>query len=470
MKFILFICIAVVLCYPFFLAKDGVPFFVQKPEHYFFNDTDSIFNNTTKRNKFLQLFFFDDEIKKKENFHLCSFKDDILKKNKEISYSSNNRLIRLFNFYCEKSNSNIRYISHPHWKSFVFKTNDGKKFCKKSNNCATIIEDGEKLVLGWDSHRIEVFYPYEKFKYKFLPRTYDLGKAKNMEELNESYLNSFVEIKTPSGGIGNQLFSYWTGVVYALKNKKTPLFYSKLGVEDFLDLPFKTTNKVQFKYEEKPGYVKKYVDHFASNGSSAHRLNPNKSFIYLNGYFQSWENFKGYEDYIREHTIFANKMNHKSNEISKKMQNENSVSIHVRRGDYIWQGYILLTNQYYDQAIEYIKENIDNPHFYIFSNDITWTKENLKLDVPHTFVDWNKRDYEDLQLMTFAKHHIIANSTFSWWGAFLSKNKNKIVIAPDKHSSMDETWIKPCLAPDFIVVPVKRYYYDRNKKEFVTKE
>lgn len=457
--------------YPFLLAKDGVPFFIQKPEHYFFNDTDSVFNNVTKRNKFLSLFFLEDEIKKKENLHLCFFKDSILEKNKEISYSSNNRLKRLFNFYCEKRDENIRYISHPHWEGFVFKTSDGKKFCKQENNCASIIEDGEKvLVLGWDSYGVDVFYSYEKFKYKFLPKTYDLSKLKNMAELNETYLNSFVEIKTPSGGIGNQLFSYWTGVVYALKHRKIPLFYSKLGIENFLDLPFKTTNKVQFKYEEKPGYVKKYVDYFASNGSSAHRLNPNKSFIHLNGYLQSWENFKGYEDYIREHTVFTNKMNDKSVAISQKMQNENSVSMHVRRGDYILHGYILLTNQYYEQAIEYMKKNLDNPHFYIFSNDIKWVKENLKIDVPHTFVDWNRHDYEDLQLMTYAKHHIIANSTFSWWGSFLSKSKNKIIISPDKHASWDENWIKSILDPSFVIIPVERYYYDRTKKEFVTKE
>ena len=234
-------------------------------------------------------------------------------------------------------------------------------------------------------------------------------------------------------------------------------------------MPFKTTEKPKFQYDKKPGYIQRYVNKFAGNGSSHHDINEKGNFIYLNGYSQSWRNFVGYEDYIRENTVFKYPMLEKSREISQKMQRENSVSIHVRRGDYVSQGYILLTQNYYNQAVSYMKANLDNPHFYIFSNDIDWVRKNLKIDAPYTIVDWNNKDYQDLQLMSYCKNHIIANSTFSWWGAFLSKNKNKIVIAPNKHVSWNLDWIKPTLAPDFVVIDVETHYWDSRKKEFITK-
>jgi hypothetical protein len=116
--------------------------------------------------------------------------------------------------------------------------------------------------------------------------------------------------------------------------------------------------------------------------------------------------------------VFTNHVQPKSQEIMKKMKNENAVSIHVRRGDYVLQGYILLTQNYYNKAIKYIKQNVKNPHFYIFSNDTNWVKENLTFDGEYTIIDWTKRDYEDLQLMSKCKHFINANSSFSWWGSF----------------------------------------------------
>ena len=94
--------------------------------------------------------------------------------------------------------------------------------------------------------------------------------------------------------------------------------------------------------------------------------------------------------------------------------------------------------------MKYIKKRIDTPHFYIFSNDSLWVKENLKLD-NMTIVDWNsgKDSYKDMLLMSKCKHNIIANSSFSWWGAWLNNNSNKIVISPDK-------WFNDIEAPDVI--------------------
>jgi hypothetical protein len=101
------------------------------------------------------------------------------------------------------------------------------------------------------------------------------------------------------------------------------------------------------------------------------------------------------------------------------------ISIHVRRGDYLHQQYHhpICSAEYYSQAIDLINENIP---IVIFSDDINWCKENIKAD----FYIENNKNYEDLYLMTKAKHNIIANSSFSWWGAWLNKNPDKIVVAP----------------------------------------
>ncbi len=469
MKYILLLILyGVVFFYPFSLYEKGVSFFSQEPEYFFFSRQESIFNNKDKKNNFLSLFFSENERKKFKELHVCLFQKEILQRNKKILFAEPNRLKRFFDTACIKRSDAIRFATHKMWKNYLYKSFDGKKICKEWNNCATLIEDdSDHMVLGWDRHGVEVFAKTDD-EYKSMPVTFDL--AQKDENLKEDKLKGFVEIQIPSGGLGNQLFGYWSGVIYALKNNKKPLFYQKSHIEEYLILPYKTSEKVKFNYGAQPEYIKKHVENFVSNGSSHHTINEKGNFIYLNGYSQSWRNFTGYEDYIREHTVFKYPMLAKSKEIAQKMQQENSVSIHVRRGDYVWQGYVLLTQKYYTQAIEYMNANLDNPHFYIFSNDMKWVRENLKIDAPHTFVDWNKKDYQDLELMSFCKNHIIANSTFSWWGAFLSKNKNKIIIAPDKHASWTGDWFNSLLAPDFVTLDVDFYYWDKKKNDFIIKK
>jgi len=114
-----------------------------------------------------------------------------------------------------------------------------------------------------------------------------------------------------------------------------------------------------------------------------------------------------------------------------------SVSIHVRRGDYVNNDTALKTHgacsiEYYFNAIDRIKSKVKNIHFFVFTNDPVWVEENFKklfFDSRVTFVDGNSQE-EDLWLMSQAKHHIIANSSFSWWGAWLAQHKSQIVIAP----------------------------------------
>ena len=116
------------------------------------------------------------------------------------------------------------------------------------------------------------------------------------------------------------------------------------------------------------------------------------------------------------------------------------MAVHVRRGDYVLPKYEKQYGKtnlgYYAQAAEYVSSKISNPHFFIFSDDIAWCKENLKFSAAGattTYVDSRsagpKASYH-LHLQTLCKHNIVANSSFSWWGAWLNQNPGKIVIAP----------------------------------------
>lgn len=145
---------------------------------------------------------------------------------------------------------------------------------------------------------------------------------------------------------------------------------------------------------------------------------------------------KNIEDIIRKKFTLKNKPTEKTKNLINKAKVCDSISIHIRRGDYISspktnQFHGACTPDYYKTAIKYIAKNVKNPVFFIFSDDIDWAKDNFKSDYPIYFVS-NKiiPDYEELIIMSKCKHNIIANSSFSWWGAWLNENKDKIVIAP----------------------------------------
>jgi hypothetical protein len=121
-----------------------------------------------------------------------------------------------------------------------------------------------------------------------------------------------------------------------------------------------------------------------------------------------------------------------NNEIISKMQNSNSVSIHFRRGDYIGSVHDVLKNDYYAQAIAYIKQHVENPFFYIFSDDIEYVRNHYDLSENSLYIDHNKGEesYWDIFLMSNCKHNVIANSGFSFWGAWLNKSFGSKVVAP----------------------------------------
>lgn len=162
---------------------------------------------------------------------------------------------------------------------------------------------------------------------------------------------------------------------------------------------------------------------------------------FYDGYWQSYQYFDSCRDVIlKEFTFPKISMEDKLNfELNERLKNEeNSVGIHIRRGDYLknWKYRGLCGIDYYQKAIAYILEHIKSPKFFLFSDDINWVKENISpllkgYDV--TFVNWNHNinSYKDMQLMAMCKNLIIANSSFSWWAAYLNQN-NPIVVAPEK--------------------------------------
>ncbi|WP_421535362.1 alpha-1,2-fucosyltransferase [Pseudomonas marginalis] len=154
---------------------------------------------------------------------------------------------------------------------------------------------------------------------------------------------------------------------------------------------------------------------------------------YLSGYWQSERYFKIIESIIRKDFSFKLPMDNENSRTANLISNTEAVSLHIRRGDYVNNSaYSACSLDYYQAAISHFTHMNKPPTFFIFSDDINWVKEHLKIEHPHCYVDHNNgaASYNDMRLMSLCKHNIIANSSFSWWGAWLNANNDKIVITP----------------------------------------
>ncbi len=179
--------------------------------------------------------------------------------------------------------------------------------------------------------------------------------------------------------------------------------------------------------------------------------------VYLDGYWQTERYFKDIEQIIRREFTIKLEPDAVNRRMAEIITNANSVSIHVRRADYVNNA---STNkihgtcplEYYREGTEIIARQTPNPHFYVFSDDPVWVQKNLPINYTTTYVTHNDADknYEDLRLMSLCRHNIIANSSFSWWGAWLNSNPMKIVIYPHRwfnetniniEDLMPETWM-----------------------------
>lgn len=181
-----------------------------------------------------------------------------------------------------------------------------------------------------------------------------------------------------------------------------------------------------------------------------------KGNILLWGRWQSEKYFSNWQDVVRNAFRFKDTLNGEAAEITKEIEESSSVSLHVRRGDYVnfkaVKKIMGKTNtSYYGAAVGYIAQRVDHPHFFVFSDDIAWCREHIKPPFPTTYLDeatQGPKSSFHLRLMSLCKHNIIANSTFSWWGAWLNTHPDKIVIAPKRwyHNGNDdivpEAWIK----------------------------
>ena len=160
---------------------------------------------------------------------------------------------------------------------------------------------------------------------------------------------------------------------------------------------------------------------------------------FLEGYFQSEKYFKNYEDILRNDFKIKKTIQKSNLVLLKKIDAASSVSVHVRRGDYVSDldtrnHHGALGFDYYSTSIKLIDKKITDPVFFIFSDEPQLVEKNLSFPFPFTIISGNINEfcYEDLLLMSRCRHHIIANSSFSWWGAWLDARPNKIVIAPKK--------------------------------------
>ncbi len=159
--------------------------------------------------------------------------------------------------------------------------------------------------------------------------------------------------------------------------------------------------------------------------------------VLLQGFWQSEKYFKDAQKLIRKDFIVKNPPTGNNKAVLLYIEEVNAVSLHVRRGDYVTskatnEFHGTATLDYYRKAMAYMAKKIEHPHFFVFSDDTAWCKKNLKIDFPATYVDHNpaNKGFEDMRLMIACDHHIIANSSFSWWGAWLNPSKDKIVAAP----------------------------------------
>lgn len=176
---------------------------------------------------------------------------------------------------------------------------------------------------------------------------------------------------------------------------------------------------------------------------------------YYEGYWQNEGNFKHIREKILEAYTFPEFTDERNLQLAERLKNTNAVSCHIRRGDYLKEpAMCVCTPGYYARAITEMYEKVKPELYVIFSDDIQWCKENIGDMIGEceaVFVDWNKgeQSFRDIQLMTLCKHNIIANSSFSWWGAWLNQNEDKVVVAPEAfmkivpvNDPICENWIK----------------------------
>jgi len=264
------------------------------------------------------------------------------------------------------------------------------------------------------------------------------------------------------GGLGNQMFQYALGRHLSLLNQ-TDLLLDFTSLNAITDLHIKRNYELDIFHVQARQATAKELQPF-------HRLQHNRmvrvtqrlfpslfrnylvnekthafdpsilasaDHSWLNGFWQTENYFMQIEDVIRQDFEFKPPLSGLNKTLAEKICACESLSIHVRRGDYTQPETLafhgMCSPDYYYKAVELLSKRATIEQLFIFSDDPEWVKEHLKFKLPATYISHNtgKHSFEDMRLMSLCKHNIIANSSFSWWGAWLNANKNKLVVAPD---------------------------------------
>ena len=267
------------------------------------------------------------------------------------------------------------------------------------------------------------------------------------------------------GGLGNQLFQFAFGtaagattgakILYCVDQVEHYKLHHGLEINKAfdVDLQFATKSEIEATLgifhpptmrrvlEKAAGFninVRRNA-HFESKTFSWSRLKESDERAYCHGYWQSERYFQENADAIAEKLGTPIGLTTEDRKIIDEMHKYNSVAIHIRRGDYLTRKnqrvFHALQRDYYIRAINEIRKHVSNPVYYVFSDDMKIAQASLiDSEENYKFINHNrgKLSRNDLHLMSSAKHNIIANSSFSWWAAWLNRNKKKIVIAPDR--------------------------------------
>lgn len=280
-----------------------------------------------------------------------------------------------------------------------------------------------------------------------------------------------------SGGFGNQLFSYAFG--YAVAKARNDQFYIDTAIQD-AEWFFRNPDilKMNITYDKRVTYpiTRKFLDRAVFNkvwfrqsiGWKTKELKePDlqklsdpiayckeiKGDIYLRGTWANESWFQSVSDEIRPLFTFKEELSKEAKPIYDEISScETSVTVHVRRGDYVKIG-VAMEPDYYIRAMEEIAKRVKNPQFYCFSEDLQWAEEAFK-EAPFSihYPEYHSEDkgVEDFRLLSAGKHQIISNSTYSWWAAYLNGNQDRQIAIPCRE---DTIWNQETVVEGWISLP-----------------
>ncbi|MFH1461677.1 MAG: alpha-1,2-fucosyltransferase [bacterium] len=251
------------------------------------------------------------------------------------------------------------------------------------------------------------------------------------------------------GGLGNQLFQYAFARYLSLKTGHELIFdlsyfkeqsFRKFDLDKFNIAQYKKLGFIDFLYLKLAKRFPIYFNKLNIINEPDGQKDPEKFLnilpsCYLDGYWQSETYFKEIQTVIKKEFTLKDQLEGDNKNILDKIKNTNSVAIHVRRDDFVSvpqnAPYNVCDLNYYKKALEIINSKVSNSVFFVFSDDSSWCKENIKTGSQTFFIDSNQdRPYIDLFLYSQCKHAIMANSTFSWWATWLNDNSDKVIVAP----------------------------------------